>query len=331
MTNVLKPVLTAALTLSALAAPAAPPLEARVPVSKAELAVSLALPSTERGARVPGVLILPGSGPSTRAQSQGFVDPFVRAGFAVLTFDKRGCGASTGSWVSSSLDDMGADGRVLLDWLKARPEIDAGRVGLTGVSQGGWVAPLAASGRSDVAFIIGLTGGGVSPRVIETFDYERRLSRGGVTGTGLASARQAIAAYFAYLSGTSPRSLIESLLESGEKEGWSQVLGVGRVLPDDATRPAWSWVPSFDPTQSIRALRMPVLAVIGGRDRDPAMEVRVWQEALAENGHPRTEIRVVPGAGHVLSLGDSHMIGNFNVPALDAMAAWAATVVRQGR
>src|SRR5262245_43018908 len=106
------------------------PVEAKVSVSGASLAVTLTLPVASAGSRVPAVLLLPGSGPSTRPQARAFVEAFQRAGLAVLTFDKRGCGESTGSWLTTSLDDMAADGRILLDWLKTRPEIEGTRVGL---------------------------------------------------------------------------------------------------------------------------------------------------------------------------------------------------------
>lgn len=315
-----------------LAAPSRtpPPVEARVAVQGAELAVTLALPPGGPGAGFPALLLLPGSGPSTRSDSEPLTRPFLRAGFAVLTFDKRGCGESTGSWLTSSLDDMAADGRALLDWVAARPEVEAARIGLVGVSQGGWVAPLVVSGRADVAFIIALTGGGVSPAVIERFDYERRLERAGVLGDELAAARRTIDAYFAFLSGRAPRSVVTTLLESGKDRSWPNDLGIGRVLPSEIQRPAWAWVAAFDPEPSLRSLRTPVLAMIGGRDRDPSMEVKAWQAALAANPDPRTEIRVVPGAGHVLTVGGTHMRGIFNDQALDAMAAWAAGVVRVG-
>ncbi len=307
-------------------------VEARVAVRGAELAVSLALPialsTTNPGQPVPVVLILPGSGPATRAESRSFAEPFLKAGIAVLTIDKRGCGASSGSWLTSSLEDMAADGRVLLDWLKARAEVDGARVGLVGVSQGGWVAPLVAAGRSDVAFLITLTGGGISPRATETFDYERNLQRGGVSGPALLAARKTIGAYFDFLSGKAPRSEIVALLDSGKDQGWPEALGINRVLPSDSQRPAWSWVATFDPGPSISSLRIPVLTLIGGRDRDPAAEVGAWQAALLENGDPRTEIRVVPSVGHVLTLGESHMRRDFNNQALAAMASWAAAIVR---
>jgi pimeloyl-ACP methyl ester carboxylesterase len=131
-------------------------------------------------------------------------------------------------------------------------------------------------------------------------------------------------AYFEYLSGNAPQAVVTSLLESGKDRSWPSDLGLGRVLPSESQRPAWSWVATFDPGPSIRSLRVPVLAVIGGRDRDPSMEVRTWQDSLSGNPDPRTEIRVVPNAGHVLTVGGTHLQGIFNTQALDAMAAWAA-------
>ena len=301
-------------------------VEARVAVRGAELAVSLLLPDRSKDARVPALLILPGSGPSTRAESAALAEPFLRHGFAVLTFDKRGCGASSGSWLTSSLEDMAEDGRTLFEWLKARSEVDGSRTGIMGVSQGGWVAPLVASSRGNAAFLIALTGGGLSPRVVERFDYERRLERAGVTGADLAIARRTIDAYFAFLAGEVAQGAVTSLLDSGKERSWPGALGIERVLPSEAQRPFWSWVASFDPAPSIRGLRLPVLVLIGGEDRDPAEEVRVWQASLKTASDPRTEIRVVPGAGHILTVGGNHMRGIFNTAALEAMAAWAAAV-----
>ncbi len=315
-------------SLASAAPPSAVAVESRIPVSGADLAVTLALPKRNEGERVAAVLMLPGSGCMVRAQSQAFADAFLRTGMAVLTFDKRGCGNSTGSWLRTSLDDMAADARTLFDWLKGREEVDPLRVGIVGVSQGGWVAPLLATARPEAAFLIGLTGGALTPRAIETFDYDRKLAHAGINGPDLESARRAVGSYLAYLAGEAPRSQIVGLLEEGKTRPWYPVLGLDRVLPDESFRAVWAWVPTFDPLPSIRSLRLPVLAIIGGLDRDPAAEVKAWQAGLSGNAHPKTEIRVVPSSGHVLTVGDAHKAGAFNVPALDAMAAWAASIVR---
>ncbi|QTR03017.1 hypothetical protein J7S33_29180, partial [Saccharothrix algeriensis] len=69
------------------------------------LAGSLALP--ERGAPVPGVVMVGGSGPSDRDNDTHF--PAIRrhlagAGIAVLSYDKRGVGGSSGDWLDATQD-----------------------------------------------------------------------------------------------------------------------------------------------------------------------------------------------------------------------------------
>ena len=72
---------------------------------------------------------------------------FASRGLAVLTYDKRGCGGSGGDWKTVDLDVLAQDALAGVRWLKAQPGVDASRVGVWGISQGGWIGPLAASRR----------------------------------------------------------------------------------------------------------------------------------------------------------------------------------------
>ncbi len=83
-----------------------------------------------------------------------YADVFVRNGIAVLIHDKRGTGSSTGNWARATFDDLADDALAGVKLLKGRPEINPAQIGLQGTSLGGWVAPLAASRSSDVAFVI---------------------------------------------------------------------------------------------------------------------------------------------------------------------------------
>src|ERR1700674_252315 len=85
------------------------------------------------------------------------------AGFAVLLFDRRGSGGSSGDFNAATFEDLAADGIAGVLFLKSRPEIDPARVGVWGVSQGGWLGPLAATMSPDVAFVVSVSGPGVSP------------------------------------------------------------------------------------------------------------------------------------------------------------------------
>ncbi|MSO30333.1 MAG: hypothetical protein EXQ48_05225 [Acidobacteria bacterium] len=78
----------------------------------------------------PAVVFVHGSGPETREASNFLADRLTREGFASLTFDKRGAGASTGDWRESNFADLANDVRACIQVLKARPDMDRRRIGL---------------------------------------------------------------------------------------------------------------------------------------------------------------------------------------------------------
>lgn len=86
-----------------------------------------------------------------------------RAGYAVLLFDRRGSGSSSGDFETASFQDLAADGVSGVQYLKTRKEIEPTRIGVWGISQGGWLAPLAATMSPDVAFVVAVSASGVSP------------------------------------------------------------------------------------------------------------------------------------------------------------------------
>jgi Dipeptidyl aminopeptidases/acylaminoacyl-peptidases len=122
----------------------------------------LTLPATS--GPYPAIMSLHGSEPGTKdnfgsQQTSAFM---ASHGIAVLTYDKRGVGESEGSYVEAAternLNLIAQDAIAGVEYLKARPEIKADQIGLTGFSQAGWVIPLAASGSKDIAYFIILSG-----------------------------------------------------------------------------------------------------------------------------------------------------------------------------
>ena len=86
-----------------------------------------------------------------------------RRGIAVLGYDKRGVGGSTGDWNTALFEDLAGDVVSAFGYLKTRSDIDATQIGLLGVSQAGWIMPLAAVRAKDLAFVISISGAGVPP------------------------------------------------------------------------------------------------------------------------------------------------------------------------
>jgi len=113
----------------------------------------------------PAVVIGQGSGRATTSDGAIYVPFLLERGFAVLRYDKRGVGQSTGTYrgvstanSESQIAELSGDMAAALDFLGARPALDATRLGLMGTSQAGWVM-VAAAGRSPLArFAIVVTG-----------------------------------------------------------------------------------------------------------------------------------------------------------------------------
>ena len=94
--------------------------------------------------RHPAIILVHGSGAEDREYMLPFARFLIRHGVAVLGYDKRGVGGSTGDWNKASFDDLAGDVVAAFEYLKTRKDIDPAQIGLLGVSQAGWVMPLAA-------------------------------------------------------------------------------------------------------------------------------------------------------------------------------------------
>ncbi len=122
----------------------------------------------EGGGPFPLVVIAHGSPCMPRRVYHTFADHLARNGVAVFSFDKRGTGNSGGHCVTennTSLENLtllASDLSAGLEKASLHPLVDPGRLGIWGISQGGWIAPLAAKFNPKVAFIALVSGPSVS-------------------------------------------------------------------------------------------------------------------------------------------------------------------------
>lgn len=114
---------------------------------------------------VPAAIILSGTGKQDRDGNMGghkmfadIADHLGRCGIAVLRFDDRGTGESTGVYETSTTMDFANDGLAALAFLKKQKGIDPERIGFIGHSEGGAAMSIAASKSSDVKFMVSLAG-----------------------------------------------------------------------------------------------------------------------------------------------------------------------------
>ncbi len=131
------------------------------------LAGTLTMPKKE--GKYPAVVLITGSGPQDRNEEIVGHKPFLvisdyltKNGIAVLRFDDRGIGQSTGDFASATSVDFASDVKSAVAYLKTRKEIDVTKIGLVGHSEGGLIAPMVAAESKDIDFIVLMAGPGIS-------------------------------------------------------------------------------------------------------------------------------------------------------------------------
>ena len=157
----------------------------------------------------PGVVYVSGSGPTLREEAQWLESVFVSRGIAVLAYDKRGNGQSTGRYPGSLASDstirtLAGDAVAAARFLAAQSGIDRSRVGLYGLSQGGWIIPQA----------VGRAGGAVSWALIQsgpTVTQGESDTYANLVASGVSLAAAEAQARAAGPSGYDPRPWIEKL------------------------------------------------------------------------------------------------------------------------
>ena len=293
------------------------------------------------GDRAPAVLLISGSGPQTRDEVvMGhrifllIADRLTRAGFAVLRYDKRGVGASTGAALTATGDDYVADATAALAFLRGRSGVDASRVGLLGHSEGAEVAPEVALRGPAPAFLVLIGAPGV-PGV------EGLAAQIGAieTAAGLPPARIAADVEL------ERRVLAEAARGGSAEEAAARVrplliaAGKSEAEAERAAKEAGSpWLRVFlahDPAPPLRRLKAPVLAVYGGKDLQvpPAANAPPLRAALS--GDALAEVVELPGLNHLLQPATTGLPGEYgriattvDPKALELIVGWAARQAR---
>jgi len=267
----------------------------------ATLAGTLWLPALDRACPAcPAVALVHGSGDDDRTGYEVFARAFAARGIAALTYDKRGTGASTGQWRKGTFQELAGDAAAAAAVLAHQPEVDAQRVGLWGVSEGGWVAPLAAACSAEIRFLVAVSPVGMSPAAQEL--YRRRLLIAASTRSPLLRAVR--------MAGV--RAMFSAVRHAPSAMLPGRVGYFHRTLDFDAT-PFW------------RSVAQPVLLVFGAADKTVLApeSARLIKRALQDTGHQCYTIRFFPDADHAIRVPDTATGKLAFAPGyLDTVAAW---------
>lgn len=275
----------------------------------------------------PGIVIVGGAYRDSRLDYVQDARHLASHGFAVLTYDKRGTGGSEGTLAEANFDFLAHDARAAVRFLRARPDVDSMHVGLMGVGEGGWVAPIAATHDSAIAFVVLVSAPVVPP--LDQLTYQRTgqlITRGMKRHDAEAEARLRRRIWEFWLSppgtGSASSDSLRRAFDAAKKRPWFAAAVESRDLPETlipdegmgaVNHPARAWLakdmPAFwslrhDPVGVLERVRVPILALYGEEDRDvPIVESVVnFQAALGRGYNRRGIVRPFRGADHALNV-----------------------------
>lgn len=269
----------------------------------------------------PTVVIVTGAGPSTRNAAGTLTAALNAAGIAVVRYDKRGCGDSTGDLAAASVPELIDDARAIVKYVKTRADVDIRRIALIGLSQGAVISPAVAVKDGGIAALVLLGPPAMRLDQLSLLQWEIVAREHGGDDAFVAKGR----AQFARLtevvtsarSDEDMRARSKPLLDSAVAQGLipqAQVEPILAGVSTQAQRDAFT----YDPAAVLRQVKVPVLALTGSLDRqvpaDPNLPI--LRQALAADSDVTAE--VMPGLNHIFQMaktGSAEEWGQLNQPA----------------
>jgi len=229
----------------------------------------------------PVVILISGSGRHDRDGSIPTHKPFLvlsdyltRKGIAVLRFDDRGFGQSTGDFSKATTADFAQDVLSAVRYLKSRKDIDASEIGLIGHSEGGIIAPLAANQTTDISFIVSLAGTGIpgseisvmQSKILRPFPvsdeaaFEQNLRK----SIEIASSNNEISQIKEALTNHNKSYLTPILKSLGASDD-----NISKFIENEVETGLKPWTRYFytyNPSEEFEKLSIPVLSLNGSKD-----------------------------------------------------------------
>jgi pimeloyl-ACP methyl ester carboxylesterase len=283
-------------------------------VSGFKLAGTLSLP--REGKNFPAIILISGSGPQDRDESLLGHKPFAvladflcRNGYAVLRYDDRGVGKSTGQFASATTTDFSTDAEAAFRFLKNYKKINPQQIGLLGHSEGGIVAGMIAARNSELAFLILLAGPGETGEKI-ILDQTELISRAsGMDENQLMKDLETTRKIYSIAKKEKNRDKafrkIKKIYLKNQDDTKNEALANNNAAIDQTVNQVLSgWFLEFlklDPADFFSKVSIPVLALNGEKDLQvPASSnLAALEQALLKAGNTRFECKVLPGLNHL--------------------------------
>ena len=303
----------------------------------------------------PAIVLISGSGPQNRDEEllghKPFLvlaDYFTRKGYAVLRFDDRGTGKSTGDFSLATTEDFASDVESAVKFMQHHFVVNPTKIGLMGHSEGGVIAPIVAANPSNsIAFIVLLAGTGIKGDSLLLLQQALIAKAEGMNPALLKENQQLNRDLFQLVNlkkkekalNTAVNTYFEQhtfsmelLAETGQTSSEFQ-----QALRAQLLNPWMRYFLRLDPQIALKKVTCPVLAINGSKDLQVPAEQNIpaIKAAVESNGNKHVTVEILPNLNHLFqtcktgSLSEYATIEEtFSPDALNVIAKWLKKLVK---
>lgn len=322
-------------------------VEVRFDNPRAGITLAGTLTHPVEGGPFPTVILIHGSGRLERdvvvARHRIFLvlaDDLTRRGFAVLRYDKRGLGESTGDYDAHTSNELADDVVAAFDFLRERAVVDPDRIGVVGLSEGGLLGPAVGNAVPELAFVVALGGPALPGEQVLLLQNDAIAAAEGATPAEREALRVFSTRFNQFVRAGESRAQLGQRIRDLLAE-----LALPRVfrervpaVTEVATSPWYRFFIDYDPAPALVALQQPILFFIGGKDLQVLAGPNLSAAQAALSGHPDATVISFPEINHALQPTRPDQLGlpseyesieqTIAVEVLDLVGEWIGARVR---
>ena len=320
---IFQPVLDALVPYVEPAAENVPYTQEEVTFKNGDITLAGTLTIPEGKGPYPAIVLVTGSGPQDRDETIGAMKPFrliadglTRAGVAVLRWDDRGVGKSTGDFEKATTADFASDATAAIDYLLIRDDINHDQIGLLGHSEGGDVAAMLGATNKHLAFIVSMAGPAVSGADVLLVQNKRIMEAEKSPADSVKTQLELLPKLFEKVQAKDAEGI--------RKLTYDAVLANLKAHPESAGTPVsdpeayakkqaddtagtlnsdwWRFFLTYNPGDDWAKTRIPVLAIYGTLDVqvDADQNAPAFEAAMKKAGNTHYQLTILPKANHLM-------------------------------
>jgi len=236
-------------------------------------------------------------------------DYLVKKGIAVLRYDKRGSGKSTGRFDLATTEDFASDVEAVIEYLKTKPFLNKQKIGVIGHSEGGEISFMLGAKRNDISYIVSMAGPGISGKELADTQIRDFANMNNFNDSikdvnkRLSKALDEVAEAVPY----------DSIVHNIRHYASLVIKGIPEMKDDDITRyrviislinmasPRMRFLLKYDPTENLKKVTCPVFAINGEKDIQINADRNLSRidSLIRSNGNKHVTIKKYPDLNHL--------------------------------